>query len=453
MSEPSAPPIPEPLLVPLMDCAAEYLRSLEPEDIPGALRPLVGFDRRGLVRGAARHQILRAFETDDNFRKLVVEDFLERPEINAVLGDWRPSQAMERVEQAAARADLPLLASALFAARPQGWSYALGACVASFTSARIDREEQADARAFEQRINTLEEANRRVQEQRRFLERQVASLDDELKAERRERRNRELEAQGQVAETQKEMQSVQTDAERAQRELSAAHEGVQRERERSRQLHEEVNALRRDLRLAQEEIARGGLGLRQADFQNLQDASDLARRLSTGLASLAERARRSQPQAPEKSRTGKQRIKTQVPAGLTLDDPQALDAMLREKGVQLIIDGYNITMQAWQDIPVTQQRERLIAALSALANRTKCDITVIFDGSDVEGARPLHRPGVHVAFSAPGEEADVMVVREVAGRPVHVPIVVASSDSWVREHSEAEGARVVPARTLIGVLT
>jgi predicted RNA-binding protein with PIN domain len=54
-------------------------------------------------------------------------------------------------------------------------------------------------------------------------------------------------------------------------------------------------------------------------------------------------------------------------------------------------------------------------------------------------------------FSAAGEEADVVVVREVERLPKRVPVVVASSDAWVREHAEQEGAVVVGAGTLLAV--
>ena len=46
-------------------------------------------------------------------------------------------------------------------------------------------------------------------------------------------------------------------------------------------------------------------------------------------------------------------------------------------------------------------------------------------------------------FSDAGEEADEVVVREVEARPRRIPVVVASSDAWVREHAGEQGAVVV----------
>ena len=59
---------------------------------------------------------------------------------------------------------------------------------------------------------------------------------------------------------------------------------------------------------------------------------------------------------------------------------------------------------------------------------------------------------MRVLFSDAGEEADEVVVREVESRPRKIPVVVASSDAWVREHASAQGAAVVGAGALVRVL-
>ena len=77
----SRPPVPESLLIPLLDAAGEMLRTLEPAEIPPILRPVAEFDRRGLARGAARQQLLRAIEAEPEFRDRAVEQFLARPDV------------------------------------------------------------------------------------------------------------------------------------------------------------------------------------------------------------------------------------------------------------------------------------------------------------------------------------------------------------------------------------
>jgi predicted RNA-binding protein with PIN domain len=136
------------------------------------------------------------------------------------------------------------------------------------------------------------------------------------------------------------------------------------------------------------------------------------------------------------------------------DSAAGADAMLRTNGVTLVVDGYNVAKRAWPDASPSEQRERLAMALTALHARTKCSSTVVFDGANsaAEPVPVLRRRGLRVLFSAAGEEADDVVVREVAKLSKRVPVVVASSDAWVREHAEKEGAVVISSATLLTVL-
>ena len=109
--------VPDQLLVPLLDAAADVLRALEPADVPAALRTLAGFDRRGLTNSAARHQLRRAMDLDDGFRTRVVETFAARPEVKSTLDGWTTVHATARAQDAAARDDLGVLTSALYAVR------------------------------------------------------------------------------------------------------------------------------------------------------------------------------------------------------------------------------------------------------------------------------------------------------------------------------------------------
>jgi predicted RNA-binding protein with PIN domain len=145
-------------------------------------------------------------------------------------------------------------------------------------------------------------------------------------------------------------------------------------------------------------------------------------------------------------------VSVTCPPGMRSDSPEALDVMLRTRGVVLVIDGYNVTMSAWGDAELSDQRERLINALARLHLRLRCDVVVVFDGADVEVAPSSRRNGVRVVFSAAGEDADPVVVREVAGLSPKLPAVVVSSDQWVREQSERRGAMAVPAAALIELL-
>jgi predicted RNA-binding protein with PIN domain len=126
--------------------------------------------------------------------------------------------------------------------------------------------------------------------------------------------------------------------------------------------------------------------------------------------------------------------------------------MLRTPGVVLVVDGYNVSMRGWPDLPVARQRDQLVSALVRLHLRLRPAVVVVFDGADVEGVTARRTPGVRVVFSAPGQDADPVVVGEARAVPVPVPVVVASSDGWVRAEAERDGAAVVGADALLAVL-
>ena len=134
------------------------------------------------------------------------------------------------------------------------------------------------------------------------------------------------------------------------------------------------------------------------------------------------------------------------------DDPAAVTAMVRTPGLAVIIDGYNVSMLAWPDASPAEQRERLCDALVEFQLRMRCEVTVVFDGAEVPGVRPLRRRGLRVVFSAAGQEADEVVVGEVMFRPAEVPVIVVSSDREVRTGAESEGATVLSADAFLQLI-
>ena len=115
--------VPDQLLVPLLDVAADVLRALEPAEVPAALRALAAFDRRGLSNSAARHQLRRALDLDDGFRARVAEALSARPEVKAALEGWTAEHAITRAQDAAARDDLGVLTAALYVVQPDGFEF------------------------------------------------------------------------------------------------------------------------------------------------------------------------------------------------------------------------------------------------------------------------------------------------------------------------------------------
>lgn len=486
MSE-SVLPVPEQLLAPLLDTAAELLRHLDPNDVPSSLRRVATFDRRGLARGIARHQVLAAIEGDEDFRKVVCERFLEREEVAVALRGWDSAGAVTRAEAAADRNDLPLLTSALFAGRPRGYGFGLGIAVAVFESRRRARAEEDDVQAMRTQIAAADEARRRAEHARVATEAQLQKLDAELKDERRSRRSKEEAAQAEVDAAQQQVASVQAELDKAHRANAALEDRMAREVDRARKAEQELRGVRDDLTQARGELEVAqaalasapapGTGLRKADLEALANAAALAQRLAGGLQGVVDHARTkglmddatpaprdatpsatttaATPSAPTPEtprRTVARRTPVAVPPGMLADAPEAVEAMLRTANVVLLVDGYNVSMERWAELGKAEQRDRLIAALSALSMRTKCQVTVVFDGADVGAVRAPRQPGVRVRFSDAGIEADDVIVEELQALPPATPALVVSTDGWVRTEVERNGARAVPARALIRVL-
>lgn len=469
----SLPPVPEPLLAPLLDAAGEMLRALDPIDVPPILRPVAEFDRRGLARGAARQQLVRAIENDDDFRKRAVEKFTSRLDVSEELETWDPSDAVDVVGAAAERSILPLLASALYAAQPPGWEFGLGVVCAVFDRQRLEQQLGDDHRERESQLAGMAESRRRAEAARVAAEQKAELIERQLRDERQSRRDRDAAASQRVAAAERKLADVQHEIHQAHAAAEAADGRLEREAARARKLDEEARELRRVAKEAEAKARASEANadlpvLRRDDLRALVDAADLAQRLATGLNGVADQARRVMPpetDAPEagdldekaeadtaKAESRRRRAQPRVPPGMVEDDPDALDAMLRTPRAVLVVDGYNVSMLAWGDVPPAQQRDRLLNAVSELQLRTRARIVLVFDGADVGSVLPPRRPGVRVVFSPEGEEADAVVVRQAADLPLEVPVVVASSDAWVGEQARGTGARVVSSPTLLRAL-
>src|SRR5690606_30039128 len=142
-----------------------------------------------------------------------------------------------------------------------------------------------------------------------------------------------------------------------------------------------------------------------------------------------------------------------LPGGIFDDTVEAAEHLLRTPGVVLVVDGYNVSMQGWPELPVAEQRRRLVTGLGDLAARTSTKVEVVFDGAEVG---PLAVPSrtrsqVRVRFSAPDVEADDVILDLVGRIPSTLPVVGATRDIRAREGARAAGAYLVHARLLLAL--
>jgi predicted RNA-binding protein with PIN domain len=171
-------------------------------------------------------------------------------------------------------------------------------------------------------------------------------------------------------------------------------------------------------------------------------------------AASAGAGRVAPPPAPGDAGEGAARVPLRLPGGVFDDSIEAAEHLLRSPGAVLVVDGYNVTMTGWPELPAAEQRRRLLAALSGLAHRTSTPVELVFDGAEVE---PLSVPAptralVRVRFSDPGVEADDVIIDLVGCVPAATPVIVASSDKRVRTGARRCGANLLDAGQLVAVL-
>ena len=131
-------------------------------------------------------------------------------------------------------------------------------------------------------------------------------------------------------------------------------------------------------------------------------------------------------------------------------DPALLDQLLTLPQVHLIIDGYNVTKTGYGDLPLSDQRSRLVSGVGVLHAQTKAEVTVVFDGAELDTPVAVQAPrGVRVRFSVPGQTADELIGRLVRAEPPGRAVVVISSDQEVCDAVRRADARPAPASLLL----
>ena len=563
---PVRPPLPDGLIAPLLEAAGEALRRLAAPDVPPAARRLRAFDRRGLATPAARHQLRKLLEEDEDLVAAAAGILLDRPDAARLAAAWQEATSaggdapLALVSATADEGRLPLLASVLAGGLPAGFEFGLGLVVAlADVVGRASDAAGAVRRATAARA-AAEEGLRRAEAARDTARAEVDRLDTALKEERRVRRALEQQAADTAAGADTRHASLEAALAAARQAAAAADERAAAAEQRAAGADERATTAEERATVAAERLAAaesraeaaesraaeaesraaagrlavpagpesrsgargvavptgtGAGGLlddqeRMALGEVARAAGELAawlQRLADGPPSVSDPHLTSPPRTPPPAappppsqlpvtrrpappspaspgrwpgspfppgarqggggRSGRRsggtgaggqaqwagrRAPVQLPPGMLEEDPAAVEAMVRTPGVAVIVDGYNVSMLAWPGVSAAEQRERLCDALTEFQLRFRCEVTVVFDGAEVPGVRPLRRRGLRVVFSAADQEADEVVVGEVMFRPDDVPVIVVSSDREVGARAMAEGATVLPADRFLHLL-
>ncbi|MFD0686871.1 NYN domain-containing protein [Actinomadura fibrosa] len=415
----------------MVEAAAELIGALPPDEVPVPLRRFARFERRKRAKLAGQH-IAALLEKDAGFRSRVAGPLRDaQPELVEAVehGDVPPA------------ADPVRVAVLAYLLRPAGWTGLVEA-------ARRELERSATASEGE------------------AAERRVAALREELSAARAaraaevEKLRAELrESKAEVAELRRKLHDARARARAAQERADAIAAATERDlaaaRDGSAAAEKELRKLR--ARAAQAEAAAEAAKRAAREGRNVDDV-----RLRMLLDTLQDAAQGVRRELALPSTIGRpadavgglepDRLAHRALPGRALSDgdPQLLDRLLTLPQVHLVVDGYNVTKTGYGELPLSDQRNRLLSGLGGLAAQTRAEVTCVFDGAELEAPVAIGAPrGVRVLFSRPGQTADELIGDLVRAEPEGRAVVVVSSDREVADAARRAGARPAPSTLLL----
>jgi len=273
-------------------------------------------------------------------------------------------------------------------------------------------------------------------------EERLARAGEDVERERRRARDaaeRARAAESQLAALSAEVASLRAAVESAE---GGAAEVQRRAAARQAELEDALERVRRDSRESRE----------AADVRTWLLLDTLARAVSGLREELSPGAPARRPADLVAAGLGVDKPPVSVPA---VDEPAMLDALLGMPHAHLVVDGYNVTKSGFPDLPLEDQRSRLVAGLGALAARTGAEVTCVFDGARVQARVAAASGGgrrVRVVFSPPGEIADEVIKRLVRAEPAGRVVVVCTADQEVIDETSRAGARIVSPAALLARL-
>ena len=420
--------LPEPVRARVVALVAEVLPQVP--ELSAALRRIAAFapTRRAKAGSTA---IAAALDLDAD-----AEGGL-RARVAAQLRSARPRFAADRLP-----AGTEPVETAAFAwlVRPEAWADLLAETLLGLQARPAVAEH--DLARLQRRVDQLEQELREVRERRR-------TDVEELKQENAVLRRRLGEARASGREALAGVDEALAGAQAAQAEAEATAASRARElrqaRARIAQLEADAGEDRRAARTEREEAT---LRTRLLLDTITEATSGLRRELALPQASgTPGESAEAQYAVPVSAASGRTR---------TVNSIGELEGYLAMPRARLIIDGYNLTKQAWPTSPLDAQRIRLTQALAPLVARTGAETTVVFDAAAVTSAAGRQVSGaprgVRVVFSPAGVIADDVIRDLVAAEPSGRVVLVASDDQAVARDIALDGGRPVPTRLLLQAL-
>jgi predicted RNA-binding protein with PIN domain len=412
--------------------AQQGSRNVPRVEPPAALKPFLGFANH--IPPPALRAARRVLDTDHVFREQLAN---------------------------AATSELVGEAASLFAQRPPGWEMAYDAYVAE--AIEQDRAGAGGDRTAK-KLAAVEETLRKRDESLEAARGEIVQLRAQLLVERRERSA----ATGKTSAAELIMQQLRGQVTQLEDELYKVQElsvHISDERDAlAKQLHELGDASR-----IQEMQDAALIHLRRAigDLHDAFGSEPVTRavpveRVTTQQGSLSLPAKAILPSKSNVERVSKKtstnvarssatqlrRKAVALPSGIVDDSIEAAQFLLRLPNVIVLIDGYNVAKLRWgNEVSPGLLRERLIAMVLQLSQRTNANVQLVFDGTADTATSETIGKRLRVVFTPMGQEADDRILALLEEQPASYPIVVVSSDRRVADGSIAVGAQVLSSFT------
>jgi predicted RNA-binding protein with PIN domain len=317
----------------------------------------------------------------------------------------------------------------LWLTRPEGWEDEVAELVAAAEEAEQVADTVAAARRERKRREAAEQAAARTRAEVLGLEARVVELTAELDSH-----------QSRVDELSRTNAALRQELIERRNEARHANDRAAAASRRAEQLTHERDAA--DVRRSRAESARDDVLADRVEASveasQLAELTSVAQDLAAQLAAATERL-----VGPRDLRRGRpQRRPLALPGGVVGDSDAATEHLLRS-GASVVIDGYNVSMSGWPGLSLEEQRRVLLDTCENLARRYGADLTVVFDGADVQGATSDQRRLIRVVFSPAGVTADDVIRAEVDRLPTGRAVVVVTSDAEIVRDVRAMGANTV----------
>lgn len=424
---------------------------------PAAIQPFLRFKPDKAVRQAKVRVVLRQAVASD----AALRDMCRTETHSDGRGEPAPDPVPADVLGLLARGDeraLALLVSRAAAIRNEGWETILWMAAAA-GAARERAEEVAEARELRseearraeetRRVGKIEQARDKALAEKAKARGVAATLREQRDLLRSETRKLERERDQAVSEAEA-GRSRLAGADKDNMTLRAALEDARRRRK------EIVDAFARERAGLQAQIKH----LREVRIPDLEGPAEaieaIAGRLRRAQAAMSRPSEAAEDAGPPARRatgpTGR-RAPVEHPPGVRPGSRDALRWALREPGFVVLVDAYNVILEArrgWGDLPGPDQRRLLLSRCEAMLPEPGAEIWVVFDSSEPDGTPQARRhPRVHHEFSR-GTSADdrlVEIAASLEGRPAYA----VTSDRELQDRLAAHGVVSVPSEVFLEV--